>query len=40
MDGHPARRPAYMVYNAHPKDDEALNQALDGLREIAGGTGD
>lgn len=35
-----ARRPAYMVYSAQPKDDEALNHALDGLREIAGDTGD
>ena len=34
------RRPAYTVYSAHPKDDEALNQALDGLREIAVDTRD
>lgn len=35
-----ARRPAYMVYNAHPKDDGALHQALEGLREIADDTRD
>lgn len=33
-----ARRPAYMVYNRSPKDDAALNQALDALREIAAET--
>lgn len=35
-----ARRPAYMVYNTEPKDDEALNLALDGLRAIAADTQD
>ena len=35
-DAPTARRPAYVVYNGNPKDDEALNQALDELRAIAG----
>ena len=30
-----ARRPAYVVYTANPRDDELLSLALNGLRQIA-----
>lgn len=35
-----ARRPAYMVYNANPKDQSVLERGLDALRAIAAETGD
>ena len=30
-----ARRPAYVVYTANPKDEDVLARALEGLRHIA-----
>ncbi len=36
LEGAPVgRRPAYIVYAAHPKDQEVINLALSGLRKIA-----